>query len=333
MDRSGVPPCQEAALKSFFHVPRVLRSGEVLAIPLHGLSEALRAVEVPRDPAESRVVPDLDATTEAEVFEVAPHLGTQEVAQADPLHGFAFCDFFSFKVEVLERPCESHSFQIDKAAEIRLKGSSQARGIPYISSHQFCEAPPALLPSLRPAMERLLGMLAPAVRAWELRTVPDLPSILTIGPRGCGKRILWRSVCERLGLHLLEVNCSQLADGGTEARATCTFRPFCIFCWVEESHGEWTHMEGDSLTTLMRVPCPELNSCGSFGFCVPRRHEFKSFALKPPSSRPVFYASGGFKPWPRLGHLLPLLPLCCSNVGWKKPWLVPSGRPGRRSGC
>ena len=208
-------PCQAAALKSFFHVPRVLRRGEVLALPQRGLSEELRAVEVPQNPAESRVLPE-DIEEEAEVYETAPHLGLE--VSADALHGFAFYHFFSFKVEVIEGPGESQSFQIDRAAEILLKGSSHARGIPYISSHHFCEAPPAILPSLRPAMERLLGMLAPAVRAWELRTVPDLPSVLTIGPRGCGKRILWRSVCERLGLHLLEVNSSQLADGGTEAR-------------------------------------------------------------------------------------------------------------------
>lgn len=221
MKPTHLPHLQEAALKSFFHVPRVLRCAELIVVPLHGLSEELRGVEVPQNPAESRVMPDLEAMSE-EVYQVAPHLGMSEVSGADPLHGFAFCQFFSFKVEVIEGVGESQSFQIDQAAEILLKGSSQARSIPYTSSHQFCEAPPAVLPSLRPVMERLLGMLAPAVRAWELRSIPcDFPSILTIGPRGCGKRILWRSVCERLGLHLLEVNCSQLADGGAEARGVC----------------------------------------------------------------------------------------------------------------
>lgn len=203
-------------MKSFFHVPRVLQHGELISVPQHGLSAELRAVEIPQSP-ENRLVPDFDG--EAEVYQVAPHLGFQESSGMDPLHGFAFCQFFSFRVESIEgnSNSDSQSFQISQEAEILLKGTSQARSVPYVSSHLFCEAPPPILPSLRPTMERLLGMLAPAVRAWELRSVPELPSILTIGPRGCGKRILWRSVCERLGLHLLEVNCSQLADGGTEA--------------------------------------------------------------------------------------------------------------------
>lgn len=215
---------REAALKSFFHVPRTLRLGEVFSVPLHGLSEPLRAIEVAQNPMESRVFPDFEAMEEEEVYQIAPHLGFHEGSAVDPLHGFAFCQLFSFKVEMVEGASESRhgnqSFQINQSAEIILKGSCNARGVPYISSHLFCESPPPILPSLRQPMERLLGILAPVVRSWQLHGCQEAaPSVLSIGPRGCGKRILWHSVCERLGLHLLEVNCSELAGGaGAEAR-------------------------------------------------------------------------------------------------------------------
>ena len=217
----GASRYQEAALKSFFHVPRVLRFGELISVPLHGLPEKLREIEVPQNPAESKVLPDFEAIsseTREEVYQVAPHLGFQEVSVVDPLHGFAFCQLFNFKVESLEGNGTGCTFQIDKSAEIMLKGNCNTRGAPYISSHLFCDSPPPILPSLRQPMERLLGIFAPVVRSWHLQGASEqASSVLTIGPRGCGKRVLWRSVCERLGLHLLEVNCSELATGA-EAR-------------------------------------------------------------------------------------------------------------------
>ena len=81
-------------------------------------------------------------------------------------------------------------------------------------------------------------MLAPCVRGWELGASSDMPSVLVSGPRGCGKRVLWHSVCERLGLHLFEMNCTALAAEGlgslearlSEALAQATGVSPCVLC-------------------------------------------------------------------------------------------------------
>merc|ERR1711876_74383 len=42
-------------------------------------------------------------------------------------------------------------------------------------------------------------------------------AVLVTGARGCGKRLLWHSICDRLGVHLLEANCYQLVAQGPGA--------------------------------------------------------------------------------------------------------------------
>ncbi|CAJ1384513.1 unnamed protein product, partial [Effrenium voratum] len=202
-----------SALKTFFHVPRVLCKGEVFSVPLRGVPAQLCDIELAENP---RCHAD-----ETEVFQTAPRFGACQATTGDPLHGFTFCPLQSFKVETFQGGA-SQSFCVDSSAEIVLKGTSQARAIPYARSHLFCQAPSPVLPSLRPLVERLLGMLVPAVRAWQLgRPVPELPAVLMVGPRGCGKRVLWRTVAERLGLHLLEVNCALLVDNAESRVQEC----------------------------------------------------------------------------------------------------------------
>ena len=234
----------EAALRTFFHVPRVLRRGEVFSVPLHGLPTALCEVEVPADPTK-RPKPQRAPRSDEDdsVYEMAACAGRPRSFVIDPLHGTAFCRLLSFKVEVIEgqggQGAQSSTFQVDnKSTEISLKGRSQARGLPYCSCHLFCQAPPKPLPSLQGPTERLLGMLVPGVRAWELGTAESLPSVLVSGPRGCGKRVLWHSVSERLGLHLLEISCTALAAEGLGALEAKLLEAFdqaaglspCILC-------------------------------------------------------------------------------------------------------
>ena len=230
----------EAALRSFFHVPRVLKRGEVFSVPVDGLPDVLCEVEVPADPAK-RPRQRMPLGEEGDdVYEMAACSGRSRRFLIDPLHGAAFCDLFSFKVEVVEgRESQSTTFRVDsRSAQILLKGQSQARGLPYCRCHLFCQAPPQPLPSLQGPAERLLGMLAPCVRGWELGATSDLPSVLVSGPRGCGKRVLWHSVCERLGLHLFEMNCTALAAEGlgslearlSEASAQAAGVSPCVLC-------------------------------------------------------------------------------------------------------
>ncbi|CAE8599349.1 unnamed protein product, partial [Polarella glacialis] len=220
--------CEEA-LRSFFHVPRVLRKGEVFSVPVQGLPMKLRELEDVSGVVEADRL-GLGAVSEDDV---SPALPSEVAAQsnADPLHGFAFCRVFSFRVEAIEAragkasaDCRGRCFRVSSelGTEVLLEGSSQGRGLPYITSHLFCQAPSPLPLSLQGHCERLLGVLAPAVRGWlqparSRASVEALPSVLVVGARGCGKRVLWRSVCDRLGLHLFEVNCSQLAAEGPHA--------------------------------------------------------------------------------------------------------------------
>ena len=220
----------EEALRTFFHVPRVLRRGEVFSIPMDGLPDALCEVEEPADPAKKTALRQVTASDGQgdDTYEMATCVGRARQFVIDPLHGTAFCRLLSFKVEEIKgQDNQSASFFADSnTAEIVLQGQSHARSLPYITSHLFCQAPPQPLPSLHGPTERLLGMLAPGVRAWQLNTTTDLPSVLVSGPRGCGKRVLWHGVCERLGLHLLEVNCTALATeglGALEIRIAETF--------------------------------------------------------------------------------------------------------------
>ena len=231
----------EAALRSFFHVPRILKRGEVFSVPADGLPDVLCEVEVPADPTKrprpQRMPPGEEGD---DVYEMAACSGRSRRFLIDPLHGTAFCDLLSFKVEVVEgRESQSTTVQVDsRSAQILLKGQSQARGLPYCRCHLFCQAPPQPLPSLQGPAERLLGMLAPCVRGWELGASSDMPSVLVSGPRGCGKRVLWHSVCERLGLHLFEMNCTALAAEGlgslearlSEALAQATGVSPCVLC-------------------------------------------------------------------------------------------------------
>ena len=223
----------DTALKSYLHVPRVLRCGEVILLPRQGLPEQLRSIESLS--TEGRLLPDF-AKVSGDVYEVAPHLGVQDSVTQDPLHGFAFSQLFSFQVEVLEgaeKSEEKHSYNVDSNTQVMLKGSCQARGVPYARSHLFCEAPPPILPSLRPSVERLLGIFAPLVRTWQLRGSSPSPSVLTVGPRGCGKRLLWRIVCERLGLRLVELNCSQLEHPEAQLPELCqqaAQQSPCVLC-------------------------------------------------------------------------------------------------------
>lgn len=223
----------DMALKSYFHVPRVLRCGEVISLPRQGLPGQLRSIESLS--AEGRILPDF-AKVSGEVYEVAPHLGAQDSRTQDPLHGYTFAQLFSFQVEVLEgleKNQEKQSYKVDSNTIIIVEGSCQARGVPYARSHLFCEAPPPILPSLRPCVERLLGMFAPLVRTWQLQGSSPSPSVLTVGPRGCGKRLLWRIVCERLGLRLVEFNCSQLEHPEAQLPELCqqaARQSPCVLC-------------------------------------------------------------------------------------------------------
>eukprot|EP00439_Symbiodinium_sp_Y106_P085967 s518_g30.t1 len=214
--------------------------GEVFSVPVDGLPDVLCEVEVPADPAK-RPRQRMPLGEEGDdVYEMAACSGRSRRFLIDPLHGAAFCDLFSFKVEVVEgRESQSTTFRVDsRSAQILLKGQSQARGLPYCRCHLFCQAPPQPLPSLQGPAERLLGMLAPCVRGWELGATSDLPSVLVSGPRGCGKRVLWHSVCERLGLHLFEMNCTALAAEGlgslearlSEASAQAAGVSPCVLC-------------------------------------------------------------------------------------------------------
>ena len=233
----------EAALRTFFHVPRVLKLGEIFSVPLDGLPDVLREVEVPADPARTpkpRQVPASDGQDD-DIYEMAPCVGRPRKFLIDPLHGTVFCRLLSFKVQAIEgRGEKSSTYRADsQSAEILLQGLSHARGLPYVGSHLFCQAPPQPLPSLQSPTERLLGMLAPCVRAWELASAAGHPSVLVSGPRGCGKRVLWYSVCERLGLHVLEVNCTSLTTeglGALEARISEAFDQAaalspCVLCF------------------------------------------------------------------------------------------------------
>eukprot|EP00746_Dinoflagellata_sp_MGD_P079873 gnl/MRDRNA2_/MRDRNA2_31951_c0_seq1.p1 gnl/MRDRNA2_/MRDRNA2_31951_c0~~gnl/MRDRNA2_/MRDRNA2_31951_c0_seq1.p1 ORF type:complete len:926 (+),score=161.14 gnl/MRDRNA2_/MRDRNA2_31951_c0_seq1:306-2780(+) len=149
---------------------------------------------------------------------------------ADPLAGCAFCDLMCFKVLSVEpQPAGdgveamwSRFRKVDaERTELLVQGQCNARGLPYVSHHFLCQGPKPLLPSLKGPFERLLALLAPSVRKWLRQQGHDVPlgqlgpaeelspscSVLISQGRGCGKRILWRTVAERMGLHLTEVNC------------------------------------------------------------------------------------------------------------------------------
>ena len=151
----------------------------------------------------------------------------------DPICGLAFTGLLCFRVRSLEPAAASggppgggsRCYRVDRRhTEVQVQGSCHSRALPYAASHHLCIAPPPLPATLREPFERLLGALAPAVRSWSQprpdASGPEAPyAVLVAGARGCGKRLLWHAVSDRLGLHLLEANCHHLvaqAPGAAE---------------------------------------------------------------------------------------------------------------------
>eukprot|EP00928_Gymnodinium_smaydae_P089039 TRINITY_DN73045_c0_g1_i1.p1 TRINITY_DN73045_c0_g1~~TRINITY_DN73045_c0_g1_i1.p1 ORF type:complete len:1058 (-),score=109.66 TRINITY_DN73045_c0_g1_i1:15-3149(-) len=232
-----------AALRSYFRVPRVLRHGEVFGIPSSGLSQQLTDIEGGEAMCNSTDMledanEDEDEDDMYDDIAVAPAVTSPEDNSAknlsDPLAGHAFCSMLYFRVEGVDgtndngvrssngssnkkRVANRCLFVSQGVTEVVVQGSCVARGIPHLLGHIYCCAPKPLVPTLHEARQRLVGVLAPIVKSWSLsRDVAEASNhaILMAGPRGSGKKLLWRAVCERLGLHLVEVNCFHLASQG-----------------------------------------------------------------------------------------------------------------------
>lgn len=219
-----------SALRSFFAVPRVLRKGELV-----GFSRCTPwcLLEVEAGPAAVRDNDSSDDSSQSSGSEgIRPGalrararlpLGAHQ-EPVDPLVGLAFEELLFFRVEVIEDTSTakdsrgSQCYLVDsRCTEVVLQGTCSARALPYLAGHLFC-APPLTLPApVDEPYKRLLGLLAPTVRAWARggteKSPLSPPPVLVAGPRGCCKRLLLRAVCERLGLHLMEVSCQLLAQG------------------------------------------------------------------------------------------------------------------------
>jgi len=226
------------ALLSFFRVPRTLRRGEVFSVPVPRVPRRLREIEegsrvacgadleaLAQDESSDDVAGERDGQDFAD--ESLPGSAAESFANErdDPLHGLSFCETISFRVLTIEaassddgrRKSLDGCCRVDsKHAELLVQGTDNARGLPYVANHLFCIQPRPLLMSLQLPFDRLLGLFAPHIRTW-LRLPADEseqatpPVAIVSGARGCGKRTLFRSVCDRLGLHFLEVNCYNLA--------------------------------------------------------------------------------------------------------------------------
>lgn len=223
-----------AGLRSFFSVPRVLTEGEVFAVPLSAVSlSVLNEVENAKGSTDSG--DSSDGSEDGEASD-SSRFGesNRRTTDVDPLAGASFCDVMCFKVVSVEPTISGEGAEaiwsrfrkVDaERTELLVQGQCNARGLPYVSYHFLCQGPKSLLPSLKAPFERLLALLAPSLRKWLRQQGQDMPfgqlgavedlsppfTVLISGARGCGKRILWRTVCERLGLHLSEVNCYLLA--------------------------------------------------------------------------------------------------------------------------
>jgi len=211
-----------AALCSFFRIPRLLRAGEIFSVPFAGVPHVLRDIEegvatYSQDSVEDSSDNEHDTDEWVEGCRPGVQLSGCVDYHCDPLAGLAFCGMFSFRVETVE-PVSSHSAshrsrccRVDsEQTELLVQGTCNARGLPYMANHFFCIRPKVQPLSLQGPFERMLGLLAPAVRNWAKPAAGAAVAshaILVAGARGCGKRMLWRSVCERLGLHLMEVSC------------------------------------------------------------------------------------------------------------------------------
>lgn len=219
------------ALRSFFSVPRVLRRGEVFSVPPRGLPSLLCKVEGASSRARAHEAASGSSDEEAPQDDRSEDLdrpadfspGMLTISKDDIGDSLTWLAsrLLSFQVKSIQ-PHDSSgsradvswgSLRVSDSTEVLLQGTCRVRGLPYITSHLFCRQPPPLPPPLQEPCRRLLGSLAPALRGWvQSASTIDVPhTVLVAGARGCGKRVLWRAVCDRLGLHLLEVNCLQLA--------------------------------------------------------------------------------------------------------------------------
>lgn len=224
----------DAALRSFFRVPRVLQQGDIICIPSGGMPKQLVGIESGDHCVETIGFEsghgdgDLDALVPRcpDTRELPSYAGEP----GDPLGGLAFQATLDFRVEVLDGEKASDPggasqgcLRVDSSAtEVVLQGVCQARGVPYIVNHLWCSAPVPLPLSLQGPCQQLSSLWVAALQGW-LRPPAHGASapqpVLIMGGRGCGKRILLRHAAGRLGLHVEEVNCYQLlaqSPGGLE---------------------------------------------------------------------------------------------------------------------
>eukprot|EP00929_Paragymnodinium_shiwhaense_P078736 TRINITY_DN40833_c0_g1_i1.p1 TRINITY_DN40833_c0_g1~~TRINITY_DN40833_c0_g1_i1.p1 ORF type:complete len:1006 (-),score=247.84 TRINITY_DN40833_c0_g1_i1:297-3314(-) len=221
------------ALRSYFTVPRLLRRGEVFGVPIRGLPERLAAIEgctqaagCSLDDAPPAAEDEEEGQDAEEDPALAPAVRGAECSweSGDPLSGHAFVTMLYFRVESISRT-RGKTEKADECllvsgseTEVTVKGHASARATPLMRGHFFGCQPSTLPRTLRAGSERLIGVMASFVKGWMQQQQPGSgaaavspPSTLISGPRGCGKRLLCRAVCEKLGLHLLEVNCYSLS--------------------------------------------------------------------------------------------------------------------------
>lgn len=224
----GVGRPYDAALRSLFSVPRTLRVGEVLSVPCTGFPDQLLKVEGGSHSVDHESVEhlrDKDEDTVIEDYRPGLRFAVSEQDERDPLAGVIFQNLFSFQVDAIQPGVDGQSadttccyrFERSQSALV-VQGKSNAQCLPYAANHLFCCAPLPLPPSLQDSFGRILALLAPSVRNWRLgASAVSSHTILVAGPRGCGKRMLWHAVCDRLGLHLQEVNCYQFGANAEES--------------------------------------------------------------------------------------------------------------------